>query len=728
MFEANFEFPEQQHFIANFEKPETQQYTANLVVNVTPTLTSQLVNDGQDGISPFVSEDYIGNGLLKIEKDGQELGLFHANQKSSTVVSIPKSLVEFSEILGSPYDNTNLSNALNDKWERGTGELSLQTTGTGCQATGEGSHAEGIDTIAQSQSEHAEGQYNKSHKTSIAFGNAGNTIHSIGIGNQITNRKNAFEVMQNGDAYLYGVGEYDGTNYDEADTIQEVINSKQPTISDIETIRSNAQAGKSASDTIATYGNIVTEDKESFATSEQGAKADSALQPNDNVSELVNDANYTKLTEISATSPIDYNNVTGNISVSTGYTIPSNTQINTFTNKQDKINDLETIRNNATAGKSAKDTIDTYGNIVTENKESFATASQGSKADSALQQTDIIDVTTSTATDKVLSANQGKVLQEQINNLLSRGKYLSIWDCTTGLAMDELPVNPYTIETGSYFIVGKVASEGGTNYRPNGGIYDKDVPSRVVEIGTIKVNDTYYWDSTQWRLLDTPQVTVAFSTLAGSPYDNTNLSNALDNKYDASNPNNFISRAGISATSPISYNNSTGVIGLASGYQIPTTSQITLINNAIQPNDNVSDLTNDVGYITGITGSDVTTALGYIPYNATNPNNYISRTGISATTPISYNNSTGIVSVASGHQIPTTEQITLINNAVQPDDITNMEVTTNKTTSISTSSTDTQYPSAKAVYSYHDSTKYDASNPSGYLTLATLPIWDGSVQ
>lgn len=36
----------------------------------------------------------------------------------------------------------------------------------------------------------------------------------------------------------------------------------------------------------------------------------------------------------------------------------------------------------------------------------------------------------------------------------------------------------------------------------------------------------------------------------------------------------------------------------------------------------VSDLTNDSGYITGITGSDVTTALGYTPYNATNPSGY----------------------------------------------------------------------------------------------------------
>ena len=38
--------------------------------------------------------------------------------------------------------------------------------------------------------------------------------------------------------------------------------------------------------------------------------------------------------------------------------------------------------------------------------------------------------------------------------------------------------------------------------------------------------------------------------------------------------------------------------------------------------DNVSKFTNDAGYITGITSSDVTTALGYTPYNSTNPSGY----------------------------------------------------------------------------------------------------------
>ena len=42
----------------------------------------------------------------------------------------------------------------------------------------------------------------------------------------------------------------------------------------------------------------------------------------------------------------------------------------------------------------------------------------------------------------------------------------------------------------------------------------------------------------------------------------------------------------------------------------------------------VSDLTNDSGFITGISSSDVTTALGYTPYNATNPNGYQTATEV----------------------------------------------------------------------------------------------------
>lgn len=82
--------------------------------------------------------------------------------------------------------------------------------------------------------------------------------------------------------------------------ITNLQNTKQDNISDLSTIRSNAQAGKSASDTIATYGNIVTHNISEFATSEQGALADTALQPGDNITELVNNADYATNTQVSS--------------------------------------------------------------------------------------------------------------------------------------------------------------------------------------------------------------------------------------------------------------------------------------------------------------------------------------------------------------------------------------------------------------------------------------------
>lgn len=79
-------------------------------------------------------------------------------------------------------------------------------------AIGDYSHTEGNYTIARNTAEHAEGEYNKS--------NTG-TRSSIGIGTADNNRKNAFEVMDNGDTFIYGVGEYDGKNINTTNTKEE---------------------------------------------------------------------------------------------------------------------------------------------------------------------------------------------------------------------------------------------------------------------------------------------------------------------------------------------------------------------------------------------------------------------------------------------------------------------------------------------------------------------------
>lgn len=83
------------------------------------------------------------------------------------------------------------------------------------------------------------------------------------------------------------------------------------------------------------------------------------------------------------------------------------------------------------------------------------------------------------------------------------GRYLSSWNCATGLAGTNPPESPYEYSTGDYFIVGTVAGSGGTNYKPNGSSYVTGQASTTVETNAVAVNDTYLYDGTNWTLLKT---------------------------------------------------------------------------------------------------------------------------------------------------------------------------------------------------------------------------------
>lgn len=99
-------------------------------------------------------------------------------------------------------------------------------------ANGQHSHAEGVDTVTSNTAEHAEGKFNKSNKADGSFGSAGNTLHSIGIGTSASDRKNAVEVMQNGDVYVKGIGGYDGTNATDtaSKTLKDVVEDTKTTV------------------------------------------------------------------------------------------------------------------------------------------------------------------------------------------------------------------------------------------------------------------------------------------------------------------------------------------------------------------------------------------------------------------------------------------------------------------------------------------------------------------
>ena len=129
-------------------------------------------------------------------------------------------------------------------YEYNSGNNSIITNGVSCITAGENSHAEGYqciteetalhshaegyETVVRNQSEHAQGRYNVSHLASVELTNHdGNTVVSVGIGEDDANRKNAFEIMQNGDIYVYGLGNYNGTatKYEDASimTLQEIL-------------------------------------------------------------------------------------------------------------------------------------------------------------------------------------------------------------------------------------------------------------------------------------------------------------------------------------------------------------------------------------------------------------------------------------------------------------------------------------------------------------------------
>ena len=113
----------------------------------------------------------------------------------------------------------------------------------------------------------------------------------------------------------------------------------------------------------------------------------------------------------------------------------------------------------------------------------------------------------------------GQVVNMSINNIVEHtdyswerldvqpaaeiGRYLSGWNCATGLASTNPPTSPYQYKTGDYFVVSAVATGGASNYKPNGSSYTTGVASTTVESATVAVNDTYLYDGTNWTLLKT---------------------------------------------------------------------------------------------------------------------------------------------------------------------------------------------------------------------------------
>lgn len=113
---------------------------------------------------------------------------------------------------------------------------------------------------------------------------------------------------------------------------------------------------------------------------------------------------------------------------------------------------------------------------------------------------DVINNTTTIDSSNALSAAMGKELQDQINNLNAVGRFLSIWDCTTGLPQTSPTTLPYTYKTGDYYIIGTVSTATPpVNYKPTGSQYT-GVASTTTETVSVSVGNMYVYDGTTWIL------------------------------------------------------------------------------------------------------------------------------------------------------------------------------------------------------------------------------------
>lgn len=260
----------------------------------------------------------------------------------------------------------------------------------------------------------------------------------------------------------------------------------------------------------------------------------------------------------------------------------------------------------------------------------YATAEQGAKADTALQPSDLSAMSPVAYNNKVISVASG-------------------YQIPTTTLVGKIGTNETDIAAIKSLIPGQATS--------SNQLADKSFVN-----STVGTNTSNYISNNGQPFISLSQLQAYTGTVTNNDYafitGTDEEGNTFYDRYKAT-----VTGTTVSWAKEYRLNNSSFTASQWASIQSGITSgDVALIGTALQPQDNISKLTNDVGYITGITYSDVTGALGYIPYNSTNPNNYISRSGISATGPIAYNTSTGVISVSTGYQIPTTTQITTFTN------------------------------------------------------------------
>ena len=288
-------------------------------------------------------------------------------------------------------------------------------------------------------------------------------------------------------------------------------------------------------------------------------------------------------------------------------------------------------------------TLSGFGNIVTHNVDEFATAAQGAKADTALQSIDSTMVVNalgytpynSTNPDGFISGIDSTMVVNALGftpyNSTNPAGYIS--GITSSDVTTALGYTPYDSTNPDGFISGITSSDVTTalGYTP----YDATNPDGFISSAALNtLTDTditnvtngqhLVYDSTTQKWKNSTVTSLAWGNITGNLADQTDLQTALDGKQPTiTGAATTITSSDLTAGRVLISDNS-GKVGTSSittaklGYLSDVTSNIQVQLN------NKYDASNPDGFISGITSSDVTTALGYTPYNSTNPDGFIS--------------------------------------------------------------------------------------------------------
>lgn len=470
--------------------------------------------------------------------------------------------------------------------------------------------------------------------------------------------------------------------------------------------------------TVAGYGDIVTHDTDEFATAEQGALADTALQPGDNISELVNNEGYLKAAALNGYATEGYVNAEiGNITdildsygdivthnVDEFATAQQGQLADTALQSGDNISELTNDANYATESfveDKIEDVTDTFGDIVTHNVSEFATSAQGALADTALQPNDDISelnndvgyitsaslptVNNGTLTIQkngtgvgTFTANQATnttvnvVVPTQASDIGALPDTTTISDLTTTAQLDALNSGATTTNIGQITtnkndisdINDKIPSQASSsNQLADKSFVNSSIATNtanfigtfnsVAELeaysGTLTNNDyafvqttdtagntlydRYKWNGSEWLFeyeLNNSSFTASQWATINSGATSSDVALAQSALQPNDNVSELVNDAGYITSSALpTVNNGTLTIQ-KNGVDVQTftANQSTNATANITVPTKTSDIANDSGYITGITSSDVTTALGYTPYNSSNPSGYITATAL----------------------------------------------------------------------------------------------------